>query len=199
MSTSDNASFRWRENYVQTFLQRDLRLHGVDRSPEQMKRLWTKIAHSQGQVVNFSKLGQSLDLTHPTVKSHLDIFVSTFMMRRLLPYAVNTKKRLVKSPKVYIRDSGLLTYLLNIENFDTLYSHPAYGACWEGFAIENILSILKPNSMVGFYRSHEGEEIDLVFEWQGEKIGFEFKTSSSPKLTPENYRAMKTLGLKNYM
>lgn len=195
LALDDDASFRWRENYVQTFVQRDLRLFGVDRPPEQMRRLWVMLSHCHGQVTNYTKLGQSLDATHPTIKAHLDILCSTFMMRRLLPLTVNTKKRLVKSPKHYVRDTGLLCYLLEIKSFEDLYSHPAYGMAWEGFAVETILSTLKPQSNVGFYRSHKGEEIDLAFDWEGERVGFEFKVGSSPKLTSENYRAMETLEL----
>jgi uncharacterized protein len=195
LSDSQEVSLRWRENYVQTFLQRDLRQFGIEQSPEKIRRLWIMLAHSHGQVINYSKLGQSLDQTHPTVKSYIDILTSTFMVRKLLPFEVNTKKRLVKSPKVYIRDSGILCHLLDIRDFDSLFNHPSYGSCWEGLALENILSILNPKSMVGFYRSHSGEEMDLVFEWNRKRFGIEFKVSSNPKLTKQNLEPMKTLKL----
>ncbi len=132
---------------------------------------------------SFPSLRPSLDVTHPTVKRHIDILESTFMMRRLPPFALNTKKRLVKSPKLYLRDSGLLTGLLELDSFDKLFSHPVYGACWEGFAIENILTMLQPRGNYGFFRTRTGQEIDLVIERQGKRLGFECKTSSSPTLT----------------
>ena len=117
------------------------------------------------------------------------------MMRRLLPFAVNTKKRLVKSPKLYIRDSGLLTCLLDLDSFDKLYGHPAYGPCWEGFAIENILNMLQPRGIYGYFRTRIGQEIDLVMEHQGRRLGFEFKTSSSPRLSTGNKAAADILNL----
>ena len=180
LATTDARSFRWRESYIQGFVERDLRLFGVDLTPQYMRRLWLMCCHLHGQIVNYSALGQSLDRTHPTLKRHIDILEATFMMRRLPPFAVNTKKRLVKSPKLYVRDSGLLTYLLDLDSFDKLYGHPVYGACWEGFALENVLTVLQPRGMYGFFRTRIGEEIDLVIERGGKRLGFEFKTSSSP-------------------
>ena len=195
LAATDARSFRWRESYIQGFVERDLRLFGVDLTPQYMRRLWLMCCHLHGQIVNYSALGQSLDRTHPTLKRHIDILEATFMMRRLPPFAVNTKKRLVKSPKLYIRDSGLLTCLLDLDSFDKLYGHPVYGACWEGFALENVLTMLQPRGMYGFFRTRIGEEIDLVIERGGKRLGFEFKTSSSPKLTPGNRAAARVLEL----
>lgn len=195
LAATDARSFRWRESYIQGFVERDLRRFGVELNPQYMRRLWLMCCHLHGQMMNYSALGQSLDVTHPTLKRHIDVFEAAFMMRRLPPFAVNTKKRLVKSPKLYIRDSGLLTSLLDLDSFDKLYAHPAYGACWEGFAVENILSTLQPRGMYGFFRTRAGEEIDLVVERQGRRLGFEFKTSSSPRLTPGNRRAAGILDL----
>ncbi len=195
LASTDARSFRWRESYIQGFVERDLRRFGVELNPQYMRRLWLMCCHHHGQIVNYSALGQSLDITHPTLKRHIDVFEAAFMMRRLPPFAVNTKKRLVKSPKLYIRDSGLVTCLLDLENFDKLYGHPAYGACWEGFAVENILATLQPRGMYGFFRTRTGEEIDLVIERQGKRLGFEFKTSSSPRLTHGNRTAAGILDL----
>ena len=195
LASTDARSFRWRESYIQGFVERDLRRFGVELNPQYMRRLWLMCCHLHGQMVNYSGLGQSLDVTHPTLKRHIDVFEAAFMMRRLPPFVVNTKKRLVKSPKLYIRDSGLLTCLLELDSFDKLYGHPAYGACWEGFAVENILATLQPRGMYGFYRTRIGEEIDLVIERQGKRLGFEFKTSSSPRLTNGNKTAAATLDL----
>ena len=195
LASTDARSFRWRESYIEGFVERDLRRFGVELNPQYMRRLWLMCCHLHGQIMNYSALGQSLDVTHPTLKRHIDVFEAAFMMRRLPPFAVNTKKRLVKSPKLYIRDSGLLTSLLDLDSFDKLYGHPAYGACWEGFAVENILATLQPRGMYGFYRTRTGEEIDLVIERQGKRLGFEFKTSSSPRLTNGNKTAAETLEL----
>ena len=195
LAGSDNQSRRWREAYIQSFIERDLRQFGVDLSPQHMRRLWLMCCHWHGQLINYSTLGQSLDVTHPTVKRHIDILESTFMMRRLSPFALNTKKRLVKSPKLYLRDSGLLTGLLELDSFEKLFSHPVYGACWEGFAIENILSMLQPRGNYGFFRTRTGQEIDLVVTHQGKRLGFECKTSSSPALTRSNRAAAEILNL----
>lgn len=195
LATTDARSFRWRESYLQTFVERDLRQFGVDLTAQYMRRLWLMCCHLHGQIVNYSALGQSLDRTHPTLKRHIDVLEATFMMRRLPPFVVNTKKRLVKSPKLYVRDSGLLTCLLELDSFDKLYGHPVYGACWEGFAIENVLSLLQPRGMYGFFRTRTGEEIDLIVEHGGKRIGFEFKTSSSPTLTKGNRAAADLLAL----
>ncbi len=195
LADTNARSFRWRENYIQSFVERDLRQFGIELNPQYMRRLWLMCCHLHGQTVNYSGLGQSLDVTHPTLKRHIDVFEATFMMRRLPPFAVNTKKRLVKSPKLYIRDSGLVICLLDLDSFDKLYGHPAYGACWEGFAVENILSMLKPRGIYGFFRTLTGQEIDLVIEHQGKRLGFEFKTSSSPQLNSGNKVAANLLNL----
>ena len=195
LAANDEQSFRWRENYIQTFIERDLRQFGIDLNPQRMRRLWLMCAHMHGQVMNYSKLGQSMDMTHPTIKRHIDILEATFMMRRLPPFAVNTKKRLVKSPKLYIRDSGILTSMLELVSFDRLYSHPIYGACWEGFVIETLLAILQPKGLYGFFRTHGGDEIDLIVEHRGKRLGFECKTSSSSKPNKRNFAAAETAGL----
>ena len=195
LATDDARSFRWRENYIQSFVERDLRRFGVELNPQHMRRLWRMCAHAHGQVVNYSKLGQALDMTHPTIKRHIDVFEATFMMRRLAPFEVNTKKRLVKSPKLYIRDSGILACLHDLDDFEKLHAHPTYGSCWEGFAIENVLAALKPRGRYGFFRTRTGDEIDLVVERRGRLIGFECRASSHPKLSAGNQAAAKILEL----
>ncbi len=195
LAAGDRQSLRWREAYTQAFIERDLRQFGIDLNPQHMRRLWLMCCHWHGQIINYSTLGQSLDVTHPTVKRHIDILEATFMMRLLPPFVLNTKKRLVKSPKLYIRDSGLLTCLLELDSFNKLYSHPVYGPCWEGFAVENILNMLQPRGSYGFFRTRTGQEIDLVVEHQGKRLGFEFKTSTSPALTRGNKAAAEILKL----
>lgn len=190
LANKDKTSIRWRENYITTFLERDLRNFGIETDPQQIRRLWQMCSHVNGQIINLSKLANSLDKTHPTVKSYFDILESTFMLRRLPIFSINTKKRLVKSPKLYFRDSGILCSLLNIASFEELISHPAYGSCWEGFCIENILlSNRYKQAVSGFFRTHTGQELDLVIQDKNKMIGFEFKASNSPKLSKENYQA----------
>ncbi len=195
LASNDEQSFLWRENYVQTFVERDLQQFGVNVSSQFMRRLWEMCCHLHGQIVNYSKLGQSLDVTHPTIKRHIDDFEKTFMIRQLPLFTINTKKRLVKSPKLYIRDSGLLTFLLGLDSFDRLHAHPVYGSCWEGFAMENVLAMLSFRGVCGFFRTQSGEEIDLVLQHRGKLLGFEFKTSSAPKLSAGAKAAAEMLKL----
>ncbi len=192
LANKDEISIRWKENYITTFLEKDLRNFGLEQDPQQIRRLWQMCSHVNGQVINLSKLANSLDRTHPTVKSYFNILESTFMLRRLPTFNINTKKRLVKSPKLYFRDSGILCSLLNINSFEELSTHPIFGSCWEGFCIENIIGQIKNKRKIfGFFRTHTGQELDLVIQSKNETIGFEFKTSNSPKLSKENYQAAK--------
>lgn len=179
----NSQSNLWRENFIRTFLERDIPGLGINISTIQIRRLWTMLAHSSGQVVNYSKLAESLGISRNTVKYYIDILEQTFMIRILHPYVSNTKKRLVKSPKVYIRDSGILHSLLDIDNHNALLSHPVYGQSWEGFALENILSVLGNRWQSSFYRSEKGNEIDLILEKGARIICIEFKSSSAPKIT----------------
>ncbi len=178
----EHLSFLWRENFLTTFMERDLNLMGIDCSPNLMRRLWLMLAHSNGQIMNYSKLAQSLDVTHPTIKRYLDILVGSFMVFCLEPFIVNIKKRLVKAPKYYISDAGVFNSLLELENFDEVYNHPGYGSVWEGFAIKHVLQHFRPKHPYGFYRSHSGEEIDLIFSKKSKTYAFEFKASSNPKI-----------------
>lgn len=151
-------------------------------------------AHVHGQILNSSKLGQSLDVSHHTVRSYVDLLDHTFLLRVLPPLEANLKKRLVKSPKVYIRDTGMLHALLDIETHDDLLSHPVYGASWEGFVIENIIASL-PRWRPAFFRTAAGEEIDLVLEKGQSRIAVECKASTSPTVTPGLDRALADLGI----
>lgn len=179
---NDNEiSIDWRRNFASTFLERDLQQFNSMVSPVTMRRFWSMLSHYHGQVMNYSKLGQSLDVTHTTIKRWLDIFEQTFMVRVLRPYEGNLKKRLVKSPKVYLRDSGVLHYFLDLDNIDQVLGHPACGSSWEGYAIENILTHF-PRFKSSYYRTSNGEEIDLILEYKQKKVGVEFKLSSSTKL-----------------
>ncbi|MDD4148537.1 MAG: ATP-binding protein [Bacteroidales bacterium] len=192
LAISDSASGLWCENYLRTFVERDIPQLGFQIPSRQLLRMLTMSAHLHGQLFNASKLGESLGLTHPTVKRYLDLLSQTFILRVLEPFDANVKKRLVKSPKVYIRDSGLLHNLLGINDFNDLMGNPIFGASWEGLVIENICSSLR-NCKFSFYRSATGDEIDLIIQKQDEIIAIECKASSAPKLNKAFWRAKEVI------
>ncbi|RLD37655.1 MAG: ATPase [Bacteroidetes bacterium] len=189
------TSIVWRQSFVETFLQRDLPQMGFDIPPETAIRLWSMCAHSHGQVLNSSKLGDSLGYNHQTIKKYLDVLHGTFMLRLLPPFFVNFKKRLVKSPKVYIRDTGILMSLLKLRTIDDLLGHPVFGHAWESMVIENILAIYH-DWEYGFYRTSHGAEIDLVLQKGDRRIAIECKASSSPKPTRGFYSALDDLKIE---
>jgi predicted AAA+ superfamily ATPase len=173
---------RWQENYIRTFIERDIPRYGVKTSPIQIRRMMGMLAHQHGGLFNASELGRSLGVSYHTVRSHLDLMEGHFLIRRLPPYFPNIKKRIVKSPKVYIRDSGVLHYLLGVSNERSLLESPKRGNSWEGFMIEQIISremLQKTGSLFYFYRTHAGAEIDLIIDRGSERIGYEFKCSVS--------------------
>lgn len=182
LASNDEFSYEWRLSFIKTFLERDIPALDFNITNSTMQRLLIMLAHSQGQLVNYSKLGSSLGVSNHTVKSYVDLLSETFIVRILRPYLSNTKKRLVKSPKVYIRDTGILHSLLAIQTFTDLFSHPVFGSSWEGLAVENIL-VRYPKWKASFYRTSNGNEIDLILEKGIRKIAFEFKASKSPTLT----------------
>ena len=182
LSPSEEQSYVWRQDFIRTFLERDIPQFGFAIPATGMRRLWTMIAHYHGQIFNASKLGQSLGITHPTVRKYLDILEQTYMVRVLPPLEANLKKRLIKSPKVYIRDSGILHALLEIENMENLMGHPVFGSSWEGWCIEQIVSAM-PGWRPYFYRTSSGEEIDLILERKQKRLAFEFKSSLSPHVS----------------
>ena len=192
LAGSEKASFTWRENFIRTFLERDIPQLGFSIPALSMGRLWQMLAHIHGQVLNSSKLGESMGVSHTTVRKYLDLLSQTFMVRALPPFEANLKKRLVKSPKVFIRDSGILHSLLGINKADDLLGHPVYGASWEGFAMENILSQL-PGWQAAFYRTSAGAEIDLVLTKGRKKIACEFKASTAPQVTRGFWNALDDL------
>lgn len=173
---------RWIEQYVQALVQRDLAGYGLKTSPQEMRRFLGMLAHVHGGLLNASELGRSLGVTYHTVGSHLDILEGHFLIRRLQPWHSNMGKRLVKSPKLYVRDSGLLHGLLGIRTERDLFQSPRRGASWEGFLVEQIIALeqlMYTGSRFWFYRTQAGAEIDLVIERGGERIGFEFKCGAS--------------------
>lgn len=191
LASSAPASLIWREAFVQTFLERDLPALGIRVASTQMRRFWQMLAHWHGETWNSSALARNFDVSAPTVRHYLDILSDTFVVRQLQPLHTNLKKRLVKSPKVYVRDAGLLHFLLGIPDLEALYGHPKLGASFEGFAIEQVLASLPPQTDASFYRTHTGDELDLVLSRsQTRRIAVEIKFSSAPTLSAGTLRAM---------
>jgi uncharacterized protein len=181
LAADDDASYRWRSAFVQTFLERDLPQFGIRVPAPTMRRFWQMTAHFHGQIWNAQKIAQSMDISSPTTRHYLDILENTFILRTLQPFIPNLKKRLIKSPKVYFRDSGLLHHALDIMSHEALSGHPALGASWEGFAIEQVIRRANPFSRFFFYRTAGGAEVDLVEIRPDQKpILYEMKHSLSP-------------------
>lgn len=196
LAPDEAASFQWREDFVASFLLRDLAQMGVRYATESLHRFWRMLAHLQGQQINASALGQSLGgLAHTTVARYLDTLVDALMLRRLEPVLPNLGKRLVKSPKVYVRDSGLLHALLGIADLNALQGHPIVGASWEGFVVEQIAAALPSGAQLGYYRTAAGTEMDVVVEFGSRRIGFEIKFSSAPRVSKGFWEAIKDLQL----
>ena len=192
------SSVRWRQDFIATFLERDLPNLGIKIPSNTLRRFWTMLAHYHGQIVNFSELGRSLGASDNTIRHYLDILSDTFMIRLLKPWFYNTKKRLVKSPKIYFRDPGILHTLLSIQTAQDLRRHPKLGASWEGFALEETISYLQLTSEeVYFWGIHSGAELDLLFLKKGHFYGIECKYQDAPRLTPSMHAALEELKLKH--
>ena len=197
LATDYEASVQWRRNFIKTFLERDIPQLGIRVSSETLRRFWQMLAHRHAQLLNSSELGRSLAVSDHTIRHYLDILVATFMMRTLTPWHANIEKRQVKSPKLYFRDSGLLHSLLNLRSMDELRGHPALGSSWEGFALEQIVSLLEEWSTdFYFWGTHSGAELDLLSWLAGKPIGFEFKYTDQPKVTRSMHSALQDLSLE---
>jgi hypothetical protein len=194
LARNDAESMERRLDFVQTFLERDLSQLGFRMSPRVMSRFWTMLAHYHGQIWNASEIAASMGVSYHTANSYLDALEQTFMVRRVLPWHENVGKRLVKSPKIYFRDSGILHALQRTGTMHELMHHPKSGASWEGFVIEELVSRLKLRE-VYFYNVHSGAELDLFFLYKGERIGVEVKREDAPRMTKSNHIAMADLKL----
>ena len=192
LATSDESSSTWLDSFIQTFLERDLPQLGFDIPAPTFRRLWRMLAHHHGQLLNSSSLGGSLGLSHTTVRSYLDLLSQTFMIRLLEPLKANVKKRIVKSPKAYVRDAGILHALLEISSTDDLLGHPALGASWEGLVIENAIAAL-PRWRPSFYRTSHQAEIDLVLSRGQRRIAIECKASAAPKVSRGFWGALEDI------
>lgn len=194
LARSEADCCSWREQFIRTFLERDLPQLGGPAAPATLLRFWTMVAHYHGQVWSSAEPARSLGVSQPTVRRYLDLLTSVFMLRQLQPWHENLAKRQVKSPKVYIRDSGLLHELLGIRTQADLVRHPKLGASWEGFIIDMLLGRLRPDQAY-FWATHQGAELDLLCFHRGKRYGFEIKRADAPALTPSIRIAMADLRL----
>jgi predicted AAA+ superfamily ATPase len=194
LAENDQASMAWCENFIQTFLERDLGRFGIRIPAPTLRRFWNMLAHFHGQIFNSSELARSLGEAHTTVRRHLDVLCGALVVRQLPPWFENLGKRQVKSPKIYLRDSGLLHALLGIARFPELEAHPKLGASWEGFVIEEVLRITGDRQAY-FWATQAGAELDLLVFWRGRRIGVEVKYGDAPGLTKSMAIAMTDLRL----
>ena len=193
-NTADDSSV-WLENFTRTFLERDIPMMGFNLSPITLRRFWSMLAHYHIQVFNSSELARSLGVSDKTIKNYLDILEGTYMVRQLAPWHENLKKRQVKSPKVYLQDSGILHSLLSIPNKHALLGHPKLGSSWEGFVLEQIIGGMSTRDCY-FWATHSGAELDLMVIHNGRRIGFELKWNDAPKLTRSMRIAVADLNLQ---
>jgi len=194
LANNNETSFSWREAFIKTYLERDIPQLGIKVPALQLRKFWTMIAHSHGQLWNASQIANSLGISAPTVRHYQDILEETFVIKQLQPYHHNIKKRLIKSPKIYIRDSGLLHVLLRNRTMDDLQSHPSLGNSWEGFVIEQIINIIPESWDTYFYRTGAGAEIDLLlFPTSKSPMAVEIKYSASPKISKGFWNAYNDL------
>ena len=184
LAASDADSIKWRRNFIRTYLERDIPQLGPRIPAETLERFWMMLAHNQGTILNAAQIARNLGVTGVTVGRYLDLMVDLLLVRRLKPWTSNVGKRLVRSPKVYIRDNGITHALLNIADYNSLLGHPVVGGSWEGFVIENILSVIPSHVQAFYYRTSGGAEVDLVLEISGrEKWAIEIKRGSAPSLS----------------
>lgn len=184
LAADDHDSLDWRLNFIRTYLERDIPGFRPRVPGETLRRLWTMLAHNQGQTFNAALLGRSLGVASVTVSRYLDLLVDLLPVRRLQPWFANVRKRLVKAPKTYLRDSGICHALLGIDSLDSLFGHPVVGGSWEGFVIENLLGCISARVQAGFYRTAGGAEVDLVLDLGGGELWvIEIKRSTAPSLS----------------
>ena len=196
LAASDEASWLWREAYVKTFLERDIPALGIQIPASTLRRFWMMLAHYHGQQFNASELGKSLGVADTTVSRYLDVLTGTFMVRRLTPWFENIKKRQIKTPKIYFRDSGILHRLLGIPAMEQMVTHPKLGASWEGFALEHVIRASGVSEEETYYWGvHNQAELDLLLFRGGRRLGFEVKYTDTPKVTASQRAALEHLRL----
>jgi len=184
LANTDDESWNWRSDFISSYVEKDIPLMGPQIASTTMRRLWSMLAHNNAQQVNLSKLGESLGFNYKTIKNYIDTLTDFYMLRQIQPWSGNSKKRLVKAPKIYLRDSGLAHRFLNISDFESLLGHPAIGASWEAFILENILNQLSNKWRYSYYRTSAQAKVDLVLEGPKNEVwAIEIKRSSAPKVS----------------
>ncbi len=196
LARTHEDSLRWRNEFIQTFLERDLPQLGVSIPAQALRRFWAMVAHYHGNIWNAAEPARSLGVSEPTVRRYLDLLTGVFLVRQLPPWHENLGKRQVKAPKVYVRDSGLLHALLGVRTDAELLHHPKCGASWEGYAIEEALNLVQPDDAY-FWATHQGAELDLLLLKDGRRFGMEIKRTDAPTLTPSMRIALDDLRLEH--
>ena len=196
LAATDENSSAWREGFVRTFLERDIPQLGISIPAPAMRRFWTMLAHYHGRIWNASELARSMGLSDKTVRGYLDLLTDTYMVRQLQPWHENIGKRQVKAPKIYLRDSGLVHSLLALPDHRALSAHPMVGASWEGFVLEQLMLITRPEAAY-FWATYQGAEIDFFFFYKGRRFGIEIKHSERPKLARSARTTLVDLGLQH--
>jgi predicted AAA+ superfamily ATPase len=196
LADSESASIQWRESFIRTFLERDIPQLGITIAAETLRRFWTMVAHYHGQVWNAAEFARALGTTENTARRYLDILAGAYMVRVLPPWFENLKKRQIKAPKIYIRDSGLFHSLLQVSTLADLQGHPKVGASWEGFALEHIIHVFRTRDAY-FWATHAGAELDLMVTIAGKRHGFECKYTDAPGRKRSMHIAIEDLGLEH--
>lgn len=197
LADTEEVSFQWREQYIKTFLERDIPALGIKIPPQSLRRFWMMLTHCHGNIFNASDLAQSLGSNHTSMRHYLDILTGTFMMRSLQPWYENISKRQVKSPKVYFRDSGILHTLTGLASKEAILHHPKLGASWEGFAMEQVILAMKAESQdCYFWASQAHAELDLLIVKNGQRHGFEFKYQANPSTSRSMHIVLEDLKLE---
>ena len=194
LAKNESDSLAWRKNFIQTFLERDIPQLGIGIAAPALLRFWSMLAHYSGQIWNASEPARSLGISETSVRRYLDVLEGVFVVRQLKPWHENLKKRQVKSPKIYLRDSGLLHQMLGVRTMSDLLSHPKCGASWEGYIVEETLALAEPDESF-FWATHSGAELDMLLLKGSKRIGIEIKRADAPGLTPSMRAAMNDLGL----
>ncbi|REL24487.1 ATP-binding protein [Rhodohalobacter sp. SW132] len=192
LSNEEPDSYEWRRDFISTFLERDL-LQFAGFTSVTMRRLWQMLAHSNGQMLNLSSIGESLGVSHTTVRNYVDLLEHTFMVKQLHPWRGNTRKRLMKSPKVYLTDSGIIAALLQLNGFDQVAGHPVFGSLWESIVLMQLKAHF-PNAEFSYYRTNHGNELDLILSFPNKIVAVECKATVAPSLTKGTYKAAEDVG-----
>ncbi|MCB1155922.1 MAG: ATP-binding protein [Leptospiraceae bacterium] len=197
LADSDDSSFLWRENYIRTFLERDIPQLGIQIPANTIRRFWTMLSHYHSQILNYSEFSRSFGVSDKTVRNYLEILEGTFMVRVLQPWYENIGKRLTKKPKLYFTDSGIYHYFSSLQDWNDVISSPRLGASYEGYVVENIIRISGiPERNFYYWRTHAGSELDLFWQYKGKNYGVEIKYLDAPKTTKSMHSALKDLNLE---